>query len=363
MGKGERLSIPERLNLHRFFWEGKDLPYPLAAFRLAKDFFFSRHFKAAEPLLKPGKRIIPQMLLVEEYLPDYLRMFQEVEQTGQDAFWTAEPFTGIPWMEAILGCEIYAGEESFTSKPWVQDFQQVDTLSLNRDNTWLKKYLEYTTKLCALSEGRFPVGMPIMRGPSDMVGALMGQTEMVYALEDDPQRMQSCLAKVTYIFLQVQRLQQSLIPSFHGGTALGFYHVWCPGPSIWYQDDLSALLSPELYRTFLLPTSRKICEGYPYTAVHLHPTSFFLLPDLLTITELKAVEVNKDVGGPSVKEMMKELKTILECKRLILWGDLTLEDLEEIKKSLPCRGLFFHIIAPSLPDAKERLQFIRNWRN
>ncbi len=30
--------------------------------------------------------------------------------------------------------------------------------------------------------GRFPVGMPIMRGPTDMIGALLGQQEMVLAL-------------------------------------------------------------------------------------------------------------------------------------------------------------------------------------
>ena len=31
--------------------------------------------------------------------------------------------------------------------------------------------------------------MPIMRGPADMVGAIMGQTEMVFALADEPDLM------------------------------------------------------------------------------------------------------------------------------------------------------------------------------
>jgi len=349
--------------MHRLYWQREDQPYPLAAFRVEQDFFFSRHFHAAQPLLVSGKQIQPNMLSVEEFLPDYERMFQVSETIGQDAFWTAEPFTGIPWMEAILGCEIYAAEESFISKPWLTDLTKADTLKLDPENAWLRKYLEFTDKLVTLSKGRFPVGMPIMRGPSDMVGALMGQAEMVYALQDEPDRMKALFLKVAEIFLQVQELQRSRIQPFHGGWALGFYHVWCPGPSIWYQDDLSALLSPDLFRTFLSPTSRRICEGFSYTAVHLHPASFFLLDEILANEKLTAVEVNKDVGGPSVEAMLPELEKILTRKNLILWGDLTIQDLEVIKNNLPLRGLFFHILAPSMEEAVERLRFIREWRN
>lgn len=357
-----RPSIAERLHMHRLYWQREEQPYPLAAFRVAKDFFFSRHFQAAQPLLVLGKRIKPEMLTVEEFLPDYERMFQDSERIPQDGFWTAEPFTGIPWMEAMLGCEIYAAEESFISKPWLKDLDQVETLRLDRENPWLQKYLEFTDALVAFFKGRFPVGMPIMRGPSDMVGALMGQAEMVYALQDEPERMKTLFQKVTEIFLQVQKLQGSRIPPFFGGWSLGFYHVWCPGPSIWYQDDLSALLSPELFRSFLVPTSRRICEGFPYTAVHLHPASFFLLDDILSNERLTAVEVNKDVGGPSVEEMLPELEKILARKNLILWGDLTIQDLEVVRKRLPLRGLFFHIIASSVEEAEELLRFIHRWR-
>ncbi len=362
-GVHHRPGTSERLRMHRLYWEREEQPYPLAAFRVEKDFFFSRHFQAAHTLLEPGKRIIPGMLSVEKFLPDYERMFQVSEQIGQDGFWTAEPFTGIPWMEAILGCEIYAAEESFISKPWLKDLAQADEIRLDLENPWLQKYLEFTDRLVNVSAGRFPVGMPIMRGPSDMVGALMGQAEMVYALQDEPDRMKSLFLKVTEIFLQVQELQRARIPPFFGGWALGFYHVWCPGPSIWYQDDLSALLSPELFRTFLAPTSRRICEGFPYTAVHLHPASFFLLDEILSNDRLKAVEVNKDVGGPSVEEMLPVLEKILVHKNLILWGDLTIQDLEIIKRRLPLRGLFFHIISPSMEEAGELLRFIRTWRN
>lgn len=354
-------DVESRLAMHRVFWKGEAQSHPLAAFRVVPDFFFSRHYRAAEKLLVPGKRITPEMLVVEDFLPDYERMFQLTQDLGQDAFWTAEPFTGIPWMEAILGCPIIAEEESFLSLPWMEGPDDIAKITVDRHNPWLQKYLEFTSALVELSQGRFPVGMPIMRGPSDMTGALLGQTEMVYALTDEPEKMKAFFLKVTDFFLHVLDEQNRLIPPFHGGTALGFYHVWAPGKSVWFQEDLSAIMSPAMYREFLAEPARRICAGKDYTSIHLHPASFFILDELFRIEELKSIEVNKDVGGPTVPEMLPELQKIMEKKNLILWGDFTPKDLDCLKKNLPKRGLFLHVIAPTMEEAEGLLASIRNW--
>ncbi|MGE5255511.1 MAG: FCD domain-containing protein [Hyphomicrobiales bacterium] len=363
----ERISPPparleERLALHRAFWARAEQPRPLASFRIG-DFFFSRHFKAALTLLEPDKPIAPEMLDVPSYLPDYERMFQESEAIGQDGFWTAEPFTGIPWMEAILGCPIRAGAESFTSRPWLSSPEEaLEKVHFDLQNPWLNKYLEFTSALVRQSRGRFPVGMPIMRGPSDMIGALLGQQEMVLSFKmKDPGAMRRVIEKVTQAFLSVLQAQRRLVPDFHGGTALGFYHVWAPGPSIWWQDDLSAILSPEIYREFFLDAARLILAGHPHSAFHLHPASFFIIDELLSLEGLHVIEVNKDIGGPGVKDMLPILTKIMQTHGLILWGDLTIRDMEVIRRHLPCRGLCLHVVAPNLAEAHERRKYIANW--
>jgi hypothetical protein len=357
-----RAGIEERLALHRAFWDREKQPRPLASFRVG-DFFFSRHFKAAHGLLDPDTPIKPEMLDVAAFLPDYERMFQESEAVGQDGFWTAEPFTGIPWMEAILGCTIRAGRESFTSRPWLSSpAEALEKVRFDPENPWLKKYLEFTAALVRQSRSRFPVGMPIMRGPTDMIGALLGQQEMVLALMmEDPAVMRRLIDRVARAFVSVLEAQRRLVPAFHGGTALGFYHVWAPGPSIWWQDDLSAILSPTVYREFFLDSARLILAGHPHTAFHLHPASFFIIDELLGLEGLKVIEVNKDVGGPSVAEMLPVLSKIMQTRGLILWGDLTIADLEVVKRNLPCRGLGLHVVAPTLAQAHERRTYIHNW--
>jgi DNA-binding FadR family transcriptional regulator len=355
-------SLVERLALHRAFWAREKQPRPLAAFRVG-DFFFARHFQAALPLLEPDKPISPEMLNVSEFMPDYERMFRETEELGQDAFWTGEPYTGVPWMEAILGCPIRAGRDSITSRPWLSSTAEaLEKVRFDPQNPWLAKYLEFTAALVKQSRGRYPVGMPIMRGPTDMLGALLGQQEMVMALVDsDPREMRRLIERVTRAFLSVIEAQRRLIPPFYGGQALGFYHIWAPGKAIWFQDDLSSILSPKLYRQFFCDSARLILAGHDHTAVHLHPNSFFILDDLLSLENLKAVQVNKDISGPGIAEMLPVLAKIMQTHRLILWGDLTVEDLELVRRSLPCRGLALNVVAPTKEEAVALLACIRNW--
>ena len=110
------MNIADRIELHKKFWNGEVLNQLLVSFRIG-NYFFADKFKAGENLLKPGLKLEPQLICVDDFLKDYERMYNEVEQTGQSGFWTVEPYIGIPWIEAILGCSIFAREKSFVTEP------------------------------------------------------------------------------------------------------------------------------------------------------------------------------------------------------------------------------------------------------
>ena len=92
---------------------------------------------------------------------------------------------------------------------------------------------------------------------------------------------------------------------------------------------------------------------------NLHPASFFILDHLLANEGLRAIQVNKDVGGPSVEEMLPHLQRIAAKKNLILWGDYSPAELDFLRKHLPSRGLFFNFMVPTMEGARELLGRLR----
>jgi hypothetical protein len=344
---------------HKKFWNREKTSVPLVSFRIG-DYFFARHYKAAEKLLVKGKLISPEMIDVDSFMEDYERQYQEVSALNQSGFWTAEPYTGIPWMEAFWGCGIVAGEESFTAMPIVQNPAEFDSLSFDMGNPWVAKYFEFVVKLNALSAGRFPVGAPIMRGQGDTAGALMGQTEFIYALYEEPEIIKRTLGRIADSFLQIYAEMHRLNTPFLGGSSMGLYHVWAPGESFWFQEDISALLSPALYREFLLPNEIMMCGKYPYTMMHLHPSSFHLLDDILSNENLKAVEINKDVGGPGVAQMLEQYKKVLDKGRnLVVWGNLDEEEIQLVCDNVQLNGIFFNILLPEFEKAAKMNAFLK----
>jgi hypothetical protein len=349
-----------KLDIIRGFWKGSALDSYPVSFRIG-DYFFADKFKAATHLLIPGLKIEPEMLNTDEFMDNFEKIYHEHQLTGQPGFWTAEPFTAIPWMEAIFGCSVYGEKESFSTNPVNDDGQLENVFDKLDENPWYQKYMEFTSKLNELSDGRFPVGQPIMRGIADVMGAVLGQTRLIYEMIDNPSHIHRLAHIVLKTFIKIIEEQYKILSDFNGGFSIGFYHIWTPDRCIWFQDDLTALLSPGLYREFVMPHHIKISKSYAYSLIHLHPSSFHIIEDILNINELKAVEINKDVGGPSISEMLPILRMVLEAgKRLVLWGTIDDRDMEAIKSGLPHHGIYLNIVTASADAAKNWLPKLRH---
>jgi hypothetical protein len=328
---------------------------PVVAFRVGS-IFFNEQFKASARLFE-DKRITPDMLDVDGFLCDYERMFLETESIGQTAFWVAEPFNAVPWLEAIMGCPIYGTASSLISHPVESPFDAIDRV-IDDDNPWVKKYFEFARKLVKLSGGRFPVGQSLLRGMSDVAGALIGQKEFIYAAYDEPEKLAKLMNKIADVFLYMIRRLYEEIPPYQGGYTIGLFHVWTPDQCIWYQEDLVALLSPAIFRDFIRQPDERLCAAFPYSMMHVHPSAFSTLDDIMTLEKLTAVEVNKDTGGPNVRQMLPQIRKIVGKKNVIIWGELDREDIDCIYEELPPKSVMLHIVMPQIGDAQAMMEYI-----
>jgi hypothetical protein len=354
-------STEERLQMHRAFWEKKPMDVPLTAYRIGS-LFFSVTFPASAKLLRPGDVITPDMIDVDDLLKTYDEMYAETLQTGQSAFWTADPCIGFPWMEAILGCSVAATEVSFISKPVYGSVDDLLTLSLDRENAWYKKLMEFFDKLVKHSEGRYPAAQPLLRGTSDCIGALIGQTEMACSLIESPEVTETVFLRMADTFVELINDMYDHIKPFHGGYGGGFYYDWTPGRAVWFQEDLSALMAPKHYARFVRPAAERICCGFDYTLTHLHPSSFKLLDEILKVEKLRVVQITKDVKGPTIQEMAPEFKKVYEAGKLLMpWGELTDDEIVFLLSELPPHSLFLSLMAPTVDEAARQEKMIREY--
>lgn len=212
------VSTEEKLRRHKAFWAAEKGNKPLVIVRIG-DLFLSRRFEAMLPLLERGHEITPEQIVVEDFLPDYERMYLEANSVNQDGFFAAEPCTGLPWMEAIFGARVVGESVSVITRPVVGELSNIKGIEDKGKNQWYQKYLEFSAKLTAFAKGRFPVCQPILRGVTDTVGALIGQSEMAYALVDEPEKVKEAFFQIAEALRMLIRDQYKTTISFLGAGA------------------------------------------------------------------------------------------------------------------------------------------------
>jgi hypothetical protein len=324
---------------------------PLLGFFL--DSMYPLHrYRGAGRHLREGP-VRPQDIVVEDYLDDCDRLFSLHEQVGGDLIWSASPFFGLPWVEASLGCGVVADFATGSTRSLPpQGFEGSRQIpSFSESNPWVRKLLEFIPALEERSQGRYPVGVTLMRGISDLLAALYGGEGFVFRMMEDPQDVQAAVELLTDYWIQLGRSIMSRIPSFHGGTGSFFYSLWTPGKTIWMQEDAAALLSPDLYERYILPADVRIGRAFDHTVMHLHPSRFIPTSFLLK-TGIDVIELHLDHGGPRAEELLQVHQAILARKPLFVFGDVTLRDLDFMLENLPWRGLAINMAVSSTEEAE-----------
>ena len=334
---------------HLTAWFQRRNRRPVLGFFLGPQYPLHR-FRGASGL--PAGEIRPADIRVDAYLDDADRLFACHERAGGDLIWAASPFWGVPWLEAALGCRVIADHETgatraeappgFAEKPLTPVFSE--------DNPWIVKMLEFIPALVARSGGRYPVGTTLMRGISDLLGALYGGEQFLFRMLEAPAEVERVATELATFWIECGRCMLSRLPRFHGGTGAFFYALWCPGRTIWLQEDAAALLSPPLYEQFIFPQVQRIAAAFEHTVIHLHPSQFIPM-DYLMQTPVDVIELHVDRGGPSAAALRPIHEQVLAAKPLLIWGDMTMTDLDDVFRHLPYAGLAVNMAVSSVEEA------------
>lgn len=353
--------MADLLERHKAFWTRSDAGKPLLRFSRSA----GGYGEAAAPMefpLADGSMaqedvfyLEPDMLSPRRLHPGFESVTDHPETFG-DLLAVQTPFVRVPWMEAILGCPIRVSRHAHSARAdHVLGDDWFDHLnSIRLDEQWIHKLSEFIDFLSNNARGHYLVANALMRGPSDMVEALIGASNLCDALYEHPEAIDTLLKRCTDLFIRIAEEQLLRTQPFQGGYC-NFFGIWAPGKSIRTQDDASALLSPRHYREFLLPHQEHIASSFPYSTMHMHSGALHAL-DAILESSVSAVQIQIDPipYGPAVPALVPTFLKVQQRKPLLIEGPMLESELELLLMALSPRGLYIWADLESAEDRRQR---------
>ncbi len=335
------------LSRHRAFWQRSPVDRPLLSLPDPTPWPPLQIPVPAGLRLPPEGYLAPDMLDPEAYHGQMIARWQGLGLTEGDQFRIMTAYWHVPWLEAICGCPIWYVQDSGTmyALPPGGEWEGVRNLRLAKGNPWRQKLREFCAVLRDLCNGHYPLGVAMpMRGPLDLLGALVGVERMCFAFAESPQLVEETLAVLTDIWIAVVAEQIALLPPFEDGMAsCEQYGLWAPGTTAVTQCDLAVAISVRTYERFLAPCDERICASLDYPIMHLHSAGLHVLPPVLALSRLAAVQVVVDPGvhDPSVAALIPAFRRVQAAgKPLIIHANtLARHELDELLHALSPNGL------------------------
>ena len=236
--------------------------------------------------------------------PNYRLALSEYEITWHDYWLEAFPYfdtqIGPGSLGIILGSKPHFVDETVWYKPIITDPQNYKIVEFKSDNNLIwQQHLSVIRKGLEKSNGRYLVGIPDLIENLDTLAALRGDQLLLIDLIEQPEWVLEKLAEINKAYFTVFELIFNLVKDQFGGNALSAFKIWGPGKTAKLQCDISATLSPRMFRKFALPYLTEQCDWLDYSLYHLDGTNCLQhLPLLLEINGLNAIEWTPQAGLP-----------------------------------------------------------------
>ncbi len=347
----ENYSSAALLQRHRAFWRLEDTGRALVGVYLGS-YLTDVIYRVANEneLLLPGQ--LDPELFIDALIED-CRATQNLEQ---DLIIPLQPISSVPWLEGMLGCPIRVQAQSVWAEPALAKGMPLETFEPRWCQEWLDAALRCVNVLIAKCSPVYPVAGPFLRGPADIIAAMIGTDRLCYELIDNPSQIHRLARISTEAWVKVSRQIIPLIPPWMGGYVFGARWIYAPDHSTYCSEDTTVLLSPAAYRKFFLPYNRIIAQEYPYGFWHRHSTSTQHLLDLLDLNPQWAIEVTMDPTGPQVSEILPILQRIQQAGRpLIVFGLNDPDEVGRLVAGLSPRGLCVTVQADTEDQARQLL--------
>lgn len=193
----------------------------------------------------------------------------------------------------FLGCQGHEGNGTVWVEPCMDSPEQAQ-FEYDPDNFYWKFCLELNQRLDAVGRGKFLQQFPDLIEGLDTLAAMRGTQPLLTDLIERPEWVQECLRKITDLYFRYYDMLYDRMRDEVGGS---IFWLWGPGRTAKFQCDFSAMISPRMFKTFMVPVLTEMCERVSYPFYHWDgPGAIPHLDHLLSIKPLKMIQWTSGAG-------------------------------------------------------------------
>lgn len=291
---------------------------------------------------------------------DYQFGFAERAVSCDDFIAFSAPWRGVPWLEACCGCRVLCAEGSLAPEAFVEALKQLAELPIPAENGWFACMERQTEQLLATAPPDCWISPTILRGCSDVLGAMRGQVGFFLDLNDNPELVRQIAGRVNRLLIDALDRHFSVVPPKLGGYT-NVFGYWAPDKTAVIQEDGMCMCAAGVYREMFQEHNAEVVRHLGDSVFfHMHSAGFQHYREVLAIPGLAGIQMTMDPNGPAPADMLPVFREVLERSRLILWAKQGCRGLPEVLRQLPREGLY--VIVPDADIASDAAfrEFIRD---
>jgi hypothetical protein len=277
----------------------------------------------------------------------------------------ADTNVGAGDLAAMLGASWDFAPDTVWFTPCITDPQHAPPLVLDRDNPALQALLAMVRRCVEVADGRYFVGMPDLIENLDILAALRDPNHLLVDLIERPAWVLERLDQINDAYFAIYDLFYDIIKAPDGSCAFAAFCLWGPGKTAKVQCDIAAMISPSMFRQFVVPALTAQCDWLDYSMYHLDgPEAVDCLDALLEIDSLNAVQWTPKSGtpGPGDPCWYDLYRRIKQAGKAVQPGSVRQDQLIPLLEAIGPEGVYVRTHLPDPRQAEALLTRIEQFR-
>lgn len=194
----------------------------------------------------------------------------------------------------FLGCTGVEMPGTVWCESCIQDPERV-RFEYGPDNFYWRFCLSVCNQTLDMGRGKFLHQFPDLIEGLDTLAAMRGTGHLLADLVERPEWVARCLRQITDRYFHYYDILYDMIRDDVGGSV---FWAWAPGRMAKFQCDFSAMISPQMFRDFMVPVLREMTERVSYSMYHWDgPGALCHLDALLSIPRLDMIQWTPGAGN------------------------------------------------------------------